>query len=105
LFTVHLGSGSSLLSCGVFLPPPLSQSFLLLVAGRAPPLLLEPLWPTRLVYLQSQEGFPSPNLQCSGCPNPLSCVSLLFLLLISQFLFFPRVGVSLSRGYAAVAQA
>jgi hypothetical protein len=31
-------------------------------------------------------------------PHPLSHVSLLFLLLISQFLFFPRGGVSLSRG-------
>jgi hypothetical protein len=36
LFTVHVGSGSSLLSCGVFLPPPLSQASPLLVAGRAP---------------------------------------------------------------------
>jgi hypothetical protein len=31
-------------------------------------------------------------------PHPLSCVSLLFLLLISQFLFFPWVEVSLYRG-------
>jgi hypothetical protein len=31
-------------------------------------------------------------------PHPLSCVSFLFLLLISQFLFFLRVEVSLSRG-------
>jgi hypothetical protein len=38
-------------------------------------------------------------------PHPLSRVSLLFLLLISQFLFFPQVEVSLSRGYAALAQA
>jgi hypothetical protein len=36
LFTVHVGGGSSILSCGVFLPPPLSQAFLLLVAGCAP---------------------------------------------------------------------
>jgi hypothetical protein len=37
---------SSLLSCGVFLPPPLSQAFLLLVSGCMLPLMLEPLWPT-----------------------------------------------------------
>jgi hypothetical protein len=43
------GKWSSLLSCGVFLPPPLSQAFLLLVAGRVPPLLPEPLLSTRLV--------------------------------------------------------
>jgi hypothetical protein len=29
-------------SCGVFLPPPLLQAFLLLVAGRVPPLLPSP---------------------------------------------------------------
>jgi hypothetical protein len=32
-FTVHVGSGSSPLSCGVFLPPPLLQAFPLLIAG------------------------------------------------------------------------
>jgi hypothetical protein len=31
-------------------------------------------------------------------PHPLSHVSLLFLLLITQFLFFPQVEVILSRG-------
>jgi hypothetical protein len=49
-------------SSGVFLPAPLSQAFLLLVAGRTPPLPPEPLRPTRLVYLQFREGFPSPSL-------------------------------------------
>jgi hypothetical protein len=34
LFTVHVGGGSSPLSCGVFLPPPLSEAFLLLINGR-----------------------------------------------------------------------
>jgi hypothetical protein len=34
LFTVHVGGGSSPLSCGVFLPLPLSQAFLLLITGR-----------------------------------------------------------------------
>jgi hypothetical protein len=58
LFTAHLGSGSSLLS----------QASPLLVAGHAP-LQAEPLWSARLVYLQSWEGFPSPNLQRSGCPT------------------------------------
>jgi hypothetical protein len=33
LFTVHVGSGSSPLSCAVFFPPPLSQAFLLLITG------------------------------------------------------------------------
>jgi hypothetical protein len=49
LFTVHMGSGSSPLSCGVFLPPPLLQAFLLLIAGHVPLLLPSLAW---LVYLQ-----------------------------------------------------
>jgi hypothetical protein len=53
----------------------------------------------RLVYLQFQEGFPSLPLQLR-VPHPLCYMSLLFLLLITQFLFFPRVGVGLSGGYA-----
>jgi hypothetical protein len=83
LFTVHVGGGSSHLSCGVFLPPPLSQAFLLLVAGRAPLLPPESLQPARLVYLQFWEGFPSPNLWCSVCPTLfpacLYCSSCLLL--------------------------
>jgi hypothetical protein len=37
-----LGSGSSPLSCGAFLPPPLFQAFLLLIAGHVQPLLPSP---------------------------------------------------------------
>jgi hypothetical protein len=98
LFTAHVGSGSSLLSCGVFLPPLLSQAFLPLVAGHAPLLLLEPLWPAWLVYLQFREGFPSPNLQCSVHPTLFPvCLYCSYCLLLS-FSFFPQVEVSLSRG-------
>jgi hypothetical protein len=105
LFTVHVGSGSSFLSCGVFLSLPLSQAFLLLVVGCTLPLPPEPLWPARLVYLQSREGFPSPNLWLRA-PHPLSHVSLLFLLLITQFLFlFPWWRSVCPGGYAALAQA
>jgi hypothetical protein len=98
LFTVHVGSGSSLLSCGVFLPPSLSQAFPLLVAVRAPLLPPEALRPGRLVYLQSREGFPSPNLRCSVCPTLFpECLICPYCLLLS-FSFFPLVEVSLSRG-------
>jgi hypothetical protein len=89
LFTVHVRSGSSLLSCRIFLPLPHSQAFPLLVAGCSPPLPLEPLWPTQLVYLQSQEGFPSPKLQRSVCPTLFpSCLHCSYYLLVS-FSFFP----------------
>jgi hypothetical protein len=98
LFTAHVGSGSSPLSCGVFLPLPLSQAFPLLVAGHEPLLLQEPLWPARLIYLQSQEGFPSPNLWRSVHPTLFpSCLYCSYCLLVS-FSFFPWVEVGLSRG-------
>jgi hypothetical protein len=98
LFIAHVESGSSLLSCGVFLPPPLSQAFPLLVAGCTPPLLPEPLLPTWLVYLQSQEGFPSLNLRRSVCPTLFpTCLYCSYCLLVS-FSFFPRMEVGLSRG-------
>jgi hypothetical protein len=83
------GKWVSLLSCGVFLPPPLSQAFPLLVAGRAPLLPPEPLRPAWLVYLQSWEGFPSPNLQCSVHPTLFPvCFYCSYCLLLS-FSFFP----------------
>jgi hypothetical protein len=64
-----------------------------------------PLWPARLVYLQSQEGFPSPSLWCSGCPTlfPL-CLYCSCCLLVS-FSFFPRWRSVCPGGYAALAQA
>jgi hypothetical protein len=55
VFIIHVGSGSSPLSCGVFLPPPLLQAFPFLVAGCVSPLLPSPaglLWGI----------FPSPSL-------------------------------------------
>jgi hypothetical protein len=105
LFTVHMGSGSSLLSCGVFLPLPLSQAFPLLVAGCTLPLPPEPLQPARLVYLQSREGFPSPNLRCSGRPTLFpACLYCSYCLLLS-FSFFPGWRSVCPGGYAALAQA
>jgi hypothetical protein len=41
---------------------------------------------------------PFPQSSALSAPHPLSHVSLLLLLLITQFLFFPRVEVGLSRG-------
>jgi hypothetical protein len=135
LFTVHVGSESSPLSCAVFLPLPLLQAFLLLITGRW--LLLLPA----ATFVYSSRGkwvfpsllwnfppsatltsFPIPgcwahtpaptraspaHLACSFtvpgripflqslvlcAPHPLSHVSFLFLLLISQFLFFSLGG-------------
>jgi hypothetical protein len=104
LFTAHMGGGSSPLSCGVFLPLPLSQAFLLLVAGHTPPLLLEPLQPVLACLFTVLGKIPLPCSSVLCAPQLLCNMSLLFLLLITQFLFFPQVEVSLSRGYAILAQ-
>jgi hypothetical protein len=104
LFTVQVGSGSSLLSCGLFLPPPLSQAFPLLVAGRAPLFLPEPLLPAWLIYLQFREGFPSPNLWHSVRPTLFpACLYCSYCLLVS-FSFFPGWRSVCPGGYAALAQ-
>jgi hypothetical protein len=89
-----VGSGSSLLS----------QASLLLVAGRAP-LPPEPLWPARLIYLQSREGVPSPNLQRSGRPTLFpACLNCSYCL-VFIFSFFPGWRSVCPGGYAALAQA
>jgi hypothetical protein len=55
--------------------------------------------PARLACLFTVLGrSPLPCSLAFSAPHPLCNVSLLFLLLITQFLFFPRVGVGLSRG-------
>jgi hypothetical protein len=71
-----------------FLPLLLLQTFLLLVARRVPPLLPSP---AQLVYLQFWEG-PLPPSSAFRAPHPHCYVSSLFLLLITQFLFFSLGG-------------
>jgi hypothetical protein len=72
------------------------------VHARFPP---EPLRPTWLVYLQFQEGFPSPNLQRSVHPTLFpACLYCSYCLLLS-FSFFPRWRSVCPGGYADLAQA
>jgi hypothetical protein len=95
-------------SLGKWVFPPLLWSFLpsiTLTSFSAPGcwahalLPPEPLPPARLVYLQSQEGFPSLNLQCSVRPTLFpACLNCSYCLLLSVSFFVPRVEVSLSRG-------
>jgi hypothetical protein len=74
------------LSCGVFLPPPLLQAFLLLVAGWV--LLLLPSLAHLFIY-SSRRDFPSPRLWCSGCPTLLvMCLCCCYCLLFSFFFLF-----------------
>jgi hypothetical protein len=101
LSTAHVGSGTSPLSCGAFLPPPLLQAFQILVAGHVAQLLPSPAW---LVYLQFCEGFPFPPLWCSGCPTLFAmCLYCCYYVLFS-FSFFPRWRSVCSGSYADLAQ-
>jgi hypothetical protein len=85
LFTVHMGSGSSPLSCGVFLPLPLLQAFLLLFAGRVSPLLP---FPAGLLW-----GISPPPLRRSGhLALFANCLFCCYCLLFSFFFLFSLGG-------------
>jgi hypothetical protein len=64
----------------------LSHSWLLGVCCRS-----HPLWPGLACLFTVPGGIPLPPSELRA-PHPLCYVSLLFLLLITQFLFFPQVG-------------
>jgi hypothetical protein len=83
---------------GAFLTQPLLQAFPRqgCWAGATTPAFF--FW---LVYLQLCVGLPLPHSSVLRASCPLCCMSFLLLLFIIQFvffLFFPSVGVNLSRG-------
>jgi hypothetical protein len=80
-----MGSGSSPLSCGVFLPPPLLQAFPLLVAGHVPGEALA--FSSQLVV----RDFPSPS-SALRVPCLVCYMSFLLLLLIIQLFFLFSLG-------------
>jgi hypothetical protein len=90
------------LSCGVFLPLPLSQAFLLLVAGCTPP---TPAFSGQArLFIYSSVGDSPPPLRCSGCPTLFAmCLYCSYCLLLS-FSFFPEWGLVCPRGCADLAQ-
>jgi hypothetical protein len=57
-----------------------------------------PAFSHRLVYLQFEWGVLLPHSSGLRVPRPLCLMSFFFQLLVYFFLFFPWVGVSLSRG-------
>jgi hypothetical protein len=87
-----------------FPPSAILTAFPLLVAGRTSPLPPEPLRPGQLVYLQLQEGFPSPNLQCSVCPTLFPMFLYCSYCLLLSFSYFPRWGLVCPGGYAVLGQ-
>jgi hypothetical protein len=105
LFTAHMGSGPSPLSCGVFLLLPTFTSFpgphcwVGCWVGAA-----ASAFSGGLFTYSSVRDCPSPP-SVLRVPCPLCYVPFLLLLLIIQFFFFfPWVGVSLSGGYADLTQ-
>jgi hypothetical protein len=81
LFRAHMRGGSSPFSCGVFFLLPLSQAFLFLVAGCAPPLPLSLTRPGLFIY-NSGRDFPSPPFGTQGTPLSLLRV---FIVLIDYY--------------------
>jgi hypothetical protein len=94
-------------SCGRWVFPPLLWSFppfATLTSFPAPGCWVRAPTPARaspgcLACLFTVLGrTPFPQSSALSAPHPLSHMSLLFLLLITQFFFFPPVEVTLSRG-------
>jgi hypothetical protein len=103
LFTAHVGSGSSPLSCGVFLPLPFSQVFLLLVAGHTPPFMPSPARPSLSNYSSGSDS-PFPLFSAQGAtPSLLYCLYCSYCLLFS-FSFFPGWRSVCPGDYADLAQ-
>jgi hypothetical protein len=104
LFTAHMGSGSSPLSCefsSLCHSYKLSRSWLL---GTHPCSCQRLSGQARLVYLQFREGFPSPPLRHSVHPTLFAmCLYCSYCLLLS-FSFFPGWGLVCPGGYADLAQ-
>jgi hypothetical protein len=92
------------LSCGVFLPLPLSQAFPLLVAGRATPLLPEPLRPGPACLFTVPGRIPLPPLWSSGCPTLFAMCLHCFYCLLLSFSFFPRLWTVCPGGFVDLAQ-
>jgi hypothetical protein len=63
-----------------------------------------PFWPGLACLFTVPGGIPLPHSSALRAPHPLCYVSLLFLLLITQFLFFPRWRSVCPGGYADLAQ-
>jgi hypothetical protein len=90
LFTVHVGSGSSPLSCGVFPPTATFTSF---PAPDCWVCAATPAFSGQLVYLQFREGFPLPLLRHSGCPALFAtCLFCCYCLLFRFFFLFSLGG-------------
>jgi hypothetical protein len=96
------GRWVSPLSCGVFLPPPLSQAFPLLVAGHVPASTEASLAKPSFIYSSGKDSLP---LLFGAQGAPLSLLHV-FIVLIAYYSvsLFPWVGLVFPGGYADLAQ-
>jgi hypothetical protein len=88
-----VGSGSSLLSCAVFLPLPLSQAFPLLVAGRAPSLRQRLSSQAGLFIYSPGKGSLPPIFSAQCAPPSFLRVFIALIAYYSVSLFSPGVEV------------
>jgi hypothetical protein len=106
LFIAHVGSGPSPLShknSAIFLPPPLSQAFPLLVARHTLPLPPSPARPSLFIY-SSVKDSPLPLFGAQGSPLSLQRVFIVLIAYYSVSLFFLGGWWVCPGGYADLAQ-
>jgi hypothetical protein len=85
------------LSCGVFLPLPLSQVFSLLVAGHTPaPARASPASLSLFIYSSGKDS-PPPLFRAQGAPPSLPCVFTVLIAYYSICLFSLGGGQSVQR--------
>jgi hypothetical protein len=83
-----VGGGSYPLSCGVFFPLPVSQAFLLLIAGHASPLPPSLAGPGLFIY-SSRKDSPPPLFGSQCTPPSLQHVFFVLIAYYSVSLFSP----------------
>jgi hypothetical protein len=103
LFTAHVGGGSSPLSCGVFLPGPLSQVSRSWLLGACPCSCWSLSGPAWLVYLQFREGFLSTPFDAQCTPPSFQRVFIVLIAYYSVSLFSGGRSVC-PGGYADLSQ-
>jgi hypothetical protein len=102
LFTADMGSGSSPIFYGVFLPLPLSQAFPLLVAGCVLP--LPPSLARSGLFIYSSRRDSPPPFRAQGTSPSLLRVFIVLIAYYSVSLFSPGGGSVCLGGYAVLTQ-
>jgi hypothetical protein len=105
LFTVHVGSGSSLISSGVFLPPPLYKLSCSWLLGTRPHSRQRLSGQGGLFIYSPGKGSLPPIFGAQCAPPSFPRVFIALIAYYSVSLFFPGWRLVCPGGYAALAQA